>query len=104
MADNGLPPSEKSINGAYGAHLSWGRTESRSERTANGRKAFEDKFLAEAGGDPKRAESLRKAYFASLALKSAKSRRRAKEAREQADQLDREALEADTALAAGGAS
>ena len=39
------------------------------------RSAFEDKFLVEAGGDPKRAEALRKAYFRPFALKSAKARR-----------------------------
>jgi hypothetical protein len=34
------------------------------------------KFLAEADGDPVRAEHLRKAYFTRLALKSAQARRR----------------------------
>jgi hypothetical protein len=98
-----LTPNERSIRGAIGAHTSWSNTEDRSARTANGRRAFEEKFLRDAGGDPKRAESLRKAHFARMALKSAHSRRKAKEARAQADQLDREAVEADTALRAGGA-
>jgi hypothetical protein len=35
-----------------------------------------EKFLREAGGDPKQAESLRKAYFTKLALWSAQSRLR----------------------------
>ena len=48
----------------------------RTARTAKARKALEDKFLAEADGDPVRAESLRKAYYARLALKSAQARRR----------------------------
>lgn len=71
-----LTPSERRIRSQIGAHTSWANTADRSARTANGRRAFEEKFLAEAGGDPKRAESLRKAYFARLALKSAQSRRR----------------------------
>jgi hypothetical protein len=53
-----------------------GNTEDRAARTANRRRAFEDKFLAEAGGNPQRAESLRRAYFARLALKSTQARRR----------------------------
>jgi hypothetical protein len=71
-----LTPAERSLRAQLAAHTSWGNTEDRSARTANARKALEDKFLAEANGDPKRAESLRKAYFTGLALKSAKARRR----------------------------
>lgn len=69
-------PAEVSLRSQLGAHISWANTEDRPARTANGRKAFENKFLDEAGGDPKRAESLRKAYFTRLALKSAQARRR----------------------------
>lgn len=58
------------------AHKSWGNTENRTARTANGRNAFQNKFLAEAGGDPRRAESLRKAFYARLALASVTARRR----------------------------
>jgi hypothetical protein len=58
------------------AHTSWANTRDRTARTANARKAAEDKFLKQADGDPQRAESLRKAYFARLALKSAQARRR----------------------------
>lgn len=76
MPANRLPETERSIVGRIGAHKSWGNTEDRAARTANGRRAFEDKFLAEAGGDPRRAESLRREYFARLALKSAQARRR----------------------------
>jgi hypothetical protein len=71
-----LTAGERTLRAQIAAHDSWARTEDRSSRTANGRKAFEDKFLEEAGGDPKRAEHLRKAYFARLALKSAQARRR----------------------------
>jgi hypothetical protein len=58
------------------AHQSWANTENRTARTANARNAFQNKFLAEAGGDPMRAESLRKAFYARLALASVKARRR----------------------------
>lgn len=70
-----LTPAEKSLIAQLGAHESWARTENRTARTANARKALENKFLAEAGGDPQRAESLRKAYYARLALKSAQARK-----------------------------
>lgn len=76
MPANNLTHTERSLAGQIGAHVSWANTEDRTARTANGRRAFEDKFLAEAGGDPKRAESLRRAYFSRLALKSAQARRR----------------------------
>lgn len=71
-----LSPSERSLRGKLAAHTSWANTPDWPARTANARNAFEDKFLAEASGDPKRAESLRKAYFTRLALKSAQARRR----------------------------
>jgi hypothetical protein len=58
------------------AHTSWGNTVNRSARTRNAREAFEARFLAEADGDELRAKSLRKAYFAKMALKSAQARRR----------------------------
>ena len=76
MPANRLTNTERSILGQFGAHTSWGNTEDRTARTANGRRAFENKFLTEAGGDPKRAESKRRAYFKRLALKSAQARRR----------------------------
>jgi len=71
-----LTPTQRSIRGQIGAHTSWANTKNRTARTAKARNAFEDKFLAEADGDPDRAESLRKAYFARLAFKSAQARRR----------------------------
>lgn len=58
------------------AHASWANTIDRTARTANARRALEAKFLAEADGDPKRAESIRKAHYARLALASVKARRR----------------------------
>ncbi|MFZ3270802.1 MAG: hypothetical protein WA622_17245 [Mycobacterium sp.] len=71
-----LSPSERSLRGKLAAHTSWANTADWPARTAKARSALDNKFLAEAGGDPKRAESLRKAYFARLALKSAQARRR----------------------------
>ncbi|TDT30881.1 hypothetical protein [Naumannella halotolerans] len=75
-----MPESERRLRSSIAAHTSWANTENRSKRTAPARAALDAKFLAEAGGDPKRAESLRKAHFQRLALKSAKARRKAKEA------------------------
>lgn len=69
-------PELRTLRTRLAAYESWGRTPDRSARTANARNAFEDRFLAEADGDPLRAQSLRKAYFARLALKSAQARRR----------------------------
>jgi len=69
-------PAERSLRGKLAAYTSWGNTLDPTARTANARSAFENRFLAEADGDPKRAEALRKAYFARLALKSAQARRR----------------------------
>jgi hypothetical protein len=71
-----LTPAERKLRAQIAAHESWANTTNRTARTAKGRQAFEDKFLAEADGDPQRAESLRKAYYARLALSSARARRR----------------------------
>jgi hypothetical protein len=71
-----LTPELRTLRSKIAAHESWARTTDRSARTANARKALDDKFLAEADGDPVRAESLRKAYYARLAFKSAQARRR----------------------------
>ena len=70
-----LTPSERVIRAQIASHTSWANTENRSARTQKARKALEEKFLTEAGGDAARAESLRKAYYARLALKSAQARR-----------------------------
>lgn len=61
------------------AHKSWANTPNRNARTANARNALEKKFLAEADGDPKRAASLRKAFYLELAQKSANARKRRRE-------------------------
>lgn len=71
-----LPPELRTLRSKFAAHESWARTTDRTARTANARKALEDKWLTEAGGDPVRAEHLRKAHYARMAFKSAQARRR----------------------------
>jgi hypothetical protein len=61
--------------GRLGAYSKWANTTDRTAATAPARRALEAKFMAEAEGDPVRAASVRKAYFARLALASAKARR-----------------------------
>jgi hypothetical protein len=68
------------------AYKSWANTPNRTARTANARNALDNKFLAEADGDPKRAEAARKAYYLELALKSAKARKRRRETEKAARQ------------------
>ncbi len=65
----------RTLQARIAAHESWARTENRSARTAAARRALEDKFLAQAGGDPQRAESARKAYYLRLAQKSVAARK-----------------------------
>jgi hypothetical protein len=72
-----LPDSEKSLIGTIAVQESWAQTVDRSARTRPARDALDAKFLAQADGDPVRAAHLRKAYFARLALLSARSRRKA---------------------------
>ena len=74
-----LTPAETRLRASIAAHTSWANTEDRTARTAKGRAALLAKFLAQANGDPVRAEHLRLAYYKRLALKSAVARRKAKE-------------------------
>jgi hypothetical protein len=76
-----LTPAERSLRGKLASHTSWANTEDRTRRTAPARAALDAKFLVEANGDPKRAESLRKAYYTRLAFESAKARRERSQAR-----------------------
>ena len=77
-------PRHRQIAGKFGAHESWSRTADRTARTANGRRAFLERFEREVDPDNKltpadravRAEHARKAYFQRLALKSAHARAR----------------------------
>src|SRR5690625_8045438 len=93
------PASERKLRASIAAHESWAATPDRAKRTAAARRALDQKFLDEAGGDPVRAEHLRKAHFQRLALKSARARRKAREATETA-----EAAEAELAAQSGGAA
>jgi hypothetical protein len=72
-------PSDRALVAQLAAHEKWAQTPDRTAATAPGRAAFEAKFLAQAGGDPIRAEHLRKAHFLRLALKSAQARRARKQ-------------------------
>jgi len=73
-------PEERRLLSSIAAHESWAYTEDRAARTAPARRALDEKFLQEAGGDPVRAEHLRKAHFQRLALASARARRARKDA------------------------
>jgi hypothetical protein len=67
----------KSLQHVKAAHASWNIPDAdRPARTLNARLALEDKFLAEAGGDPKRAATLRKLFYTDLAMKSVQARAR----------------------------
>lgn len=78
-----LSPAERSLRAQIAAHDSWARTSDRPARTAKARAAALARFEREV--DPngeltpqeraKRAEHARKAYFARLALASARARR-----------------------------
>ena len=71
-------PAERQLIASIAAHESWANTTDRTARTAPARAALDRKFLDAAGGDPKRAENLRRAHFRRLALRSAQSRRSAR--------------------------
>lgn len=76
LTDHEREQTIRTLKAQIAAHESWAQTTDRTGRTANARKAFEAKFLRDADGDPQRAEHLRKAYYARLALQSAKARKR----------------------------
>ena len=85
-------PSTRRLVSQIAAHESWGRTDNRTARTAPARAAMQAKFLEQAGGDPVRAEHLRKAHYTRLALRSAQSRRKARELTAVADAAEAELL------------
>lgn len=93
----GSSPTERRLAASVAAHESWANTDDRSARTAPARAALEAKFLERAGGDPVRAEHLRKAHYQRLALKSAQARRRVTQALSDAQAAEDELSE----LAAG---
>jgi len=65
-------PEERSLVSRIGAYEKWANTADRSAATQAARRAFDKRF--EQYADP---EAARKAYFARLALASAKARRKA---------------------------
>jgi hypothetical protein len=73
--DNPEASAAASMLGRLGAHSKWATCPDRSAATAPAEAAHEQKFLDQANGDPVRAASLRAAFFARLALASAKARR-----------------------------
>lgn len=83
-------PAERRLRSSIAAHESWANTTDRTARTAPARRGLDEKFLTAAGGDPIRAEHLRKAHFQRLALKSAQARRRAREATAAAEAAEAE--------------
>ena len=84
------PPTERRLAAQIAAHSSWANTADRTARTAAPRAALDKKFLDEAGGDPVRAEHLKRAHYARLSLKSVRSRRKAKELLAQAEAAETE--------------
>jgi hypothetical protein len=82
--------AERALIARMAAHSSWANTQNRSARTAPARAALDAKFLKAADGDPIRAEHLRKAHFARLALKSIASRRKSRELTAQATEAEAE--------------
>lgn len=76
--NRGEVKTERSLAAKAAAHLSWANTTDRTARTAPARRALDQKFLDQATGDPVRAERLRRAFYARLALKSVQARRRSR--------------------------
>jgi hypothetical protein len=82
MSDEAMNPGERALRARLGAYLMHGRNDAR-ETTAKARAAFLARFerLADPDGQlpaderQRRAQQLRSAYFARLALASAKARR-----------------------------
>ena len=87
----GPTAAERRLAAQLAAHEGWAQTDDRPARTKAARDAFLKRFLDEAGGDPVRAENLRKAHYSRLALKSAQSRRKAKQTKMQALKAELEA-------------
>jgi hypothetical protein len=73
-----------SLKRSRASDISWGQTPDRAARTANARRAAENRFLELAGGDPKRAASLRKAHYKDMILKSVAARKAKSDARKAA--------------------
>jgi hypothetical protein len=75
--------TQRTMRAQKAAHTMWAGVENRTARTAAARRAAEDRFTKQVQDQfpnmrsaevAKRAESLRRAYFVGLAMKSAQSR------------------------------
>jgi hypothetical protein len=73
-----------SLTKSRAVDISWANTVDRAARTAPARRAADARFLEQAGGDPKRAESLRRAFYKELTIKSLRARAARKAQRESA--------------------
>lgn len=79
-----MTPERRVLRARIAAHTSWANTDDRAARTANARSAMQAKFERQVDPDgtlsveerARRVESARKAYFLSLAIKSAAARAR----------------------------
>lgn len=92
-----VPESERRLRARIASETSWALTPDRNARTAPARAALNQRFLDQAGGDPVRAEHLRRAHFARLALKSAQARRKVKELTAEAEAAEAELSGGDAA-------
>lgn len=79
-----LTVEQRAMRARIGAHTSWANTTDRAARTAPARRSFLERFEKQVDPDGtlpeaerlRRAESARKAFMLSIALKSAESRKR----------------------------
>ena len=102
-----MTPEERTLRARIAVNTSWANTHDPAKRTEPARSAFDARFLNQVDPDrvlpederERRAASAKKAYMASLALKSVAGRRKAAEARKKADQIEREAADAYVELA-----
>jgi hypothetical protein len=78
------PDSLVSLIKSRAVDISWANTIDRTARTAPARKAADARFLEQAGGDPKRAEAYRRAFYKELTIKSLRARAARKAEREAA--------------------
>jgi hypothetical protein len=81
----GLTPEQRTLRAQLAAHESWARTTDPATRTAAARKAANDRFKRQVRDEhpnlddrevARRAEHLRRAHFARMALASSRARSR----------------------------
>jgi hypothetical protein len=70
-----ISEQHRSLQKSYASNVSWSKTDDRSERTRKAREAYDAKLLAEAGGDPQKAKTLRKMHMQRMLLKSIEVRK-----------------------------